>query len=173
LPFSTPPVIVARPPLTASGRAGRRAAAAARNSRTARSRKRRHPSFYLALTFGLESDPLGALSRMAGFIEQAGRAKGIPEALWMTVAATDGKRIYAVRYASDGDAPTLYHSHDMEDLYEVNPDLKKIFSPSTYAIVSEPIGTFARAWKAVPQSSTVVVDGDKIEVRPFVPEAPT
>src|SRR5262245_50997331 len=29
--------------------------------------------FHLALTFGLETDPLGALARMAGFIEQTGR----------------------------------------------------------------------------------------------------
>ena len=28
--------------------------------------------FYLALTFGLEDDPIGALERMAGFVEAAG-----------------------------------------------------------------------------------------------------
>src|SRR3954468_15592003 len=29
--------------------------------------------FYLALTFGLEAEPLGALERMAGFVEETGR----------------------------------------------------------------------------------------------------
>ena len=32
--------------------------------------------FYLALTFGLDDDPLGALERMAGFIEAAGHRHG-------------------------------------------------------------------------------------------------
>jgi glutamine amidotransferase len=128
--------------------------------------------FYLALSMGLESDPLGALSRMAGFIEWAGREKGISETLWMTVGASDGKRVYAVRYASDGDAPTLYHSHDMEDLFTLNPDLRKLFTRSARAIVSEPFGAFAQAWAAVPQSSSVTLEGDEIEIRPFVPARP-
>ena len=75
--------------------------------------------FYLALTFGLESDPLAVLARMAGFVEQAGRSKGIPEALWMTLGVSDGTRLYAVRYASDGAAPTLYYSRDLEGVYRV------------------------------------------------------
>ena len=32
--------------------------------------------FYLALTFELPDDPLGALERMAGFVEACGRREG-------------------------------------------------------------------------------------------------
>jgi len=128
--------------------------------------------FYLALTFGLEKDPLGALARMAGFIERAGRAKGVPEVLWMTVGVSDGKKVWGVRYASDGEAPTLYHSRDMDDLYAVNPGLRKTFTRSARAIVSEPIGAFAGSWQSIPQSSSVTVDGDEIEIRPFAPVDP-
>jgi predicted glutamine amidotransferase len=128
--------------------------------------------FFLALTLGLESDPLGALARMAGFIEQAGRARGIADALWMTVAVTDGKKLYAVRYASDGDAPSLYHSRDMDEVYRIVPDLRSLLGRTSRLIVSEPVGKFAEMWKEVPQSSSVEVVGEKVVVRPFVPCAP-
>lgn len=128
--------------------------------------------FHLALTFGLESDPPGALARMAGFIEQTGREHGVPEALWMTVAATDGQSVYAVRYASDGQAPTLYHSRDMDDVYEINPDLRQSLGRTTRVIVSEPVGAFSEMWQDVPQNSSVYVSGETIDVRPFAPVAP-
>lgn len=128
--------------------------------------------FHLALTFGLESDPLGALARMAGFIEDTGKAHGVPEILWMTVAATDGRSVYAVRYASDGEAPTLYHSRDIDDVYRINPDLKTLLGRSTRVIVSEPVGVFSEMWQAVPQNSSVRVEGETVEVRPFTPVPP-
>ncbi len=78
--------------------------------------------FHLALTFGLESDPLGGLARMVGFVERTGREHGVDESVWMTVGVSDGESIWAVRYASDGKAPTLYHSRDVEDLARLNPE---------------------------------------------------
>ena len=35
--------------------------------------------FHLALTFGLENDPLTALERMAGFVEEVGERHGVAE----------------------------------------------------------------------------------------------
>lgn len=127
--------------------------------------------FHLALTFGLESDPPGALARMAGFVEETGRRLGVPESLWMTVAATDGRTIWAVRYASDGAAPTLYHSPDVQDVYRINPVAQGRFGSAARAIVSEPIGAFPKLWKEVPQSSLLTVHGGELDVRPFRPAA--
>jgi hypothetical protein len=121
---------------------------------------------------GTKSDPLGALARMAGFIEHAAHQRGIAEALGMTVAVSDGKSIWAVRYASDGDAPTLYHSRDMSDVYQLNPQLIDRLSAMTRLVVSEPLGTIADAWKMVPQNSSIRVTGAEIEVQPFAPVAP-
>ena len=87
--------------------------------------------------------------------------------LWMTVAVSDGTSIWAVRYASDGDAPTLYHSRDMEDVYHINPALLSRLGPSTRFVVSEPVGAFAEAWQAVPQNSALRVKNEEIEVQPF------
>lgn len=125
--------------------------------------------FFLALTFGLEQDPLGALERMAGFIEEAGRRRGIEQSLWMTLGVSDGESIYAVRYASDGEAPTLYHSREMQDLYWMNPRLRERFTPSARVIVSEPIGKVPEAWVAVPQGTALVLREGEVETRPFVP----
>lgn len=126
--------------------------------------------FHLALTFGLESDPPGALARMAGFIEKVARDHGIPQPLWMTVGVSDGKTLYGVRYASDNDAPTLYHSPDIQDIYMLNPAVAGHFGDSACAIVSEPIGRFAEKWAEIPQGSLVIVRGGDIETRPFRPE---
>jgi glutamine amidotransferase len=125
--------------------------------------------FYLALTFGLTTDPLGALARMAGFIEQTGKKHGIDETLWMTVAVSDGQTLYAVRYASDGEAPSLYHSRDMEDIYRINPATRQLLGSSTRVVVSEPIGRFAEMWQNIPQGSSVAVTGGQVEIRPFTP----
>lgn len=126
--------------------------------------------FHLALTFGLESDPPGALERMAGFIEQTGRAHGVEESLWMTTAVTDGQTIWAARYASDGEAPTLYHSRDIDDVFSINPVLKNVLGRETRVVVSEPIGVFSEMWKAVPQNSAIKVAGGVVELHAFHPQ---
>ncbi len=127
--------------------------------------------FHLALSLGLEKDPPGALARMAGLVERSARQKGVAEALWMTLGVSDGRMLWAVRYASDRQAPTLYHSRDMQDVYQINPSLEGRLGPSTRVVVSEPVGAFPQVWVEVPQSSLVVVDGEDLAIRPFAPEA--
>lgn len=128
--------------------------------------------FHLALSFGLLEDPLGGLSRMVGFIEQQGRKAGIADSVWMTVAVTDGRTIYSVRYASDGEAPTLYLSTDVEHIRQVSPDAAALVGDAARVIVSEPIGRFDSLWTAVPQSSSVVVgESGEYAIRPFKPAA--
>ena len=127
--------------------------------------------FYLALTFGLERDPLGALESMAGFVEKTARKNGIEESLWMTLGITDGRAVYAVRYASDGKAPTLYYSRAVEDLVHLDPKARELLGPEARMIVSEPIGTHASTWIQVPESSALRLSGGKVEVTPFRPRA--
>jgi glutamine amidotransferase len=125
--------------------------------------------FYLALTFGLERDPLAAVQKMAGFVEEVARAKGIAEPIWMTLGFSDGRKLYAVRYASDGDAPTLFHSRSMEDLWRLNPDLRDLFSSTARAVVSEPVGDSASSWVEIPQSTIAIIEEGKVELEPFAP----
>jgi glutamine amidotransferase len=125
--------------------------------------------FHLALTCGLQEDPPGALARMVGIVEEAGREHGVEKSMEMTVGVADGKTFYGVRYASDGKAPTLYYSADVQDMYRVNPALEGRFGASARTVVSEPIGSYAEMWTEVPQGSLVVVEGGDIEVRTFQP----
>lgn len=128
--------------------------------------------FYLALTFGLETDPLGAVARMAGLIERLAKERGIGHPLWMTLGISNGTVLHAVRYASDGDAPTLYCSRDIEEIYRLNPDAPRRFSPSTRVVVSEPIGALVNAWLAVPQNSSITVAEGEVDIHPFQPVDP-
>src|SRR5262245_52143654 len=95
--------------------------------------------FHLALTFGLEKDPIAALERMAGCVETIGKKAGIAESLWMTLGISDGKTVYAVRYASDGEAPTLYYSKSVDDLVALGlaPESAARLGAEARAIVSE------------------------------------
>ncbi|MGE5690044.1 MAG: class II glutamine amidotransferase [Pseudomonadota bacterium] len=128
--------------------------------------------FFLALTFGLEEDAVGALERMAGFVEDVGAAHGIEHPLQMSVAATDGTRIYAVRYSSEGQSRSLYFSTRIGALKERYPEETLIqgLSDECRAIVSEPLGDVVGAWNEVPESTIGIVQPGQDEMRPFTPQ---
>lgn len=130
--------------------------------------------FHVALSHGLEQDPIGALQRTAGHIEALAREAGTEESLWMTLGLSDGKTVWAVRYASDGQAPTLYYSKAVEDLAELGmaSSVTEAIGPKGRMIVSEPIGKLAEAWVVVPQSSSLRLHDGEVEVVPFRPIVP-
>jgi len=128
---------------------------------------------YLAMTFGLEQDPIGGVERMAGFVEKVAREHGVAPALWMTLGYSDGKDLFAVRYASDGDAPTLFHTNDAEHLYRLNKTLRGQSTEPIRLVVSEPIGNAAEAWIKIPQNTAVTFHEGQAISRPFRPIAPT
>ena len=130
--------------------------------------------FHLALTFGLEDDPLTALERMAGFVEEVGERHGVANPLKMTVATSDGERIIAARYSSDGQPGSLYFSADARALKAQHPDIEEIqgLSDETRAIVSEPLGDVVGAWDAVPASSIGIVQPGQDELYVFTPRRP-
>lgn len=127
--------------------------------------------FNLALTFGLEDDPLPALERMAGFVEQIGRKRGIKHPLQMTLAVSDGQSLYAVRYSSVGESRSLYHSTSMKALQEIYPEASA-FPADARAVVSEPLSELPGAWEAVPEATALVVQAGEVEKRGFKPRAP-
>jgi predicted glutamine amidotransferase len=128
--------------------------------------------FHLALTFGLEEDPLGGLERMAGFVEALGRSHGIDEPLQMTIGLTNGERIYAVRYASGPAVNSLYISRDARDMRTLCPEMRfERLTDDTRAIVSEPIDDLP-FWVEVPPGSAVIVQPGDDDHVPFTPQPP-
>ena len=127
--------------------------------------------FYLALTSGLEHDPIAAVARAVALIEEAGRRNGEMFPMQMTVATTDGESFYGFRYSSEGRSRSLFHSADVSTLraqYPDNPMLREL-SDDARLVVSEPLGGLRGAWLEVPESTCVVIRGDHQELVPFAP----
>jgi predicted glutamine amidotransferase len=127
--------------------------------------------FFLALTFGLQEDPIGGLERMAGFVERTGHEHGIAEPLQMTVAASDGERVYAARYASGPVVNSLFMSEDARAIRALYPDDERfaMFSDESRVIVSEPLGDLPGVWREVAPGTALVVQPGEDEERPFAP----
>ncbi|MEU2285131.1 class II glutamine amidotransferase [Streptomyces sp. NPDC013178] len=129
--------------------------------------------FFLALTFGLEQDPPGAVARMAGLVERTGHRHGVEFPLQMTVAVTDGERLWSFRYSSQESSRSLFYSTRVETLRQLHPDVEFLreLSDETRLVVSEPVGDLPGAWNEVPESTYGVVQPDGDEMLPFVPRA--
>ena len=130
--------------------------------------------FFLALTFGLEDDPVGAVERMVGFVEHTGRRHGVEHPIQMTVATTEGSTIWAFRYSSELDSRSLYFSTRMDALKAHYPEAVELqaLSDETRVVVSEPLGDLAGAWNEVPEASVGIVQPGSDELRPFAPRPP-
>ncbi len=127
--------------------------------------------FFLALTLGLEDDPPAAVERAVGLIEETGRRYGVEHPIQMTVATTDGTRVWAFRYSSEGKSRSLFYSTDVSTLRHQHPDNPVLhdLSAETRLVVSEPLGDLAGAWNEVPESSYGVIENGQDELHPFRP----
>jgi predicted glutamine amidotransferase len=131
--------------------------------------------FHLALTFGLEDEPLAALERMAGFVEETGRRHGVAEPLQMTVGLSDGERLYAARYASGPKVNSLYVSADASAVRALYPDEERFrdLGDEARAVVSEPLGDLPGVWQEVPVGTALIVQEGRDEQVPFAPRSPS
>lgn len=111
--------------------------------------------FLVALAEGLDADPCGAMARAVARFEALSRERGAAPHLRMTAAFSDGQRLFAVRYASDDAAPTLYHRWSE--------------SRGGRAVVSEPLEAGECGWEPIPQGSFCVFEGGAVSVQPFQP----
>ncbi len=128
--------------------------------------------FYLALTFGLMENPIPAVARMVGFVEQVAAEAGVEDVLQMTLGISEGTRIIGVRYSTCGESRTLYHSRGIEALHELRPEVVR-FSADARAVVSEPLSELTDFWAQIPESSYVVVEQGAVEVHRFSPLPPS
>jgi glutamine amidotransferase len=112
--------------------------------------------FLAILGDGAERDPVGAtlrtLEKLAAFVDESGTR----EPLRFTAALTDGRDLYAFRYADkDNRANTLYY-HE---------------AGANAVVSSEPLDKQPEIWKPVPPSHLIAARaGRPVELQPF-PEA--
>ncbi len=108
--------------------------------------------FLAILGAGVEDDPVDATVRTLGTITDMVRASATAEPVRFTAALSDGKNLYAFRYASNDTANTLYYRQAGADV----------------VVVSEPLDKDRTGWKPVPPGHLIVArDGEAVVPQPF------
>jgi len=128
--------------------------------------------FHLALTLGLENDPVEALERTVGVIEAVAEARGVKGAVQATFGVSDGASLWAVRYSTEGSARSLFASADVEAVRRLHPDNPRFqrLDADDRLIVSEPFSDLPGVWREIPEATAVTVrHGGVLEERPFSP----
>ncbi|AXI42424.1 class II glutamine amidotransferase [Sulfitobacter sp. SK011] len=111
--------------------------------------------FLVAHGLGLDADPKAALENAVAQFEALSRKSGQGPHIRMTAALSDGETLFAVRYASDHLAPSLY--------YQWNAAWQG------WAVVSEPYDTAFGDWIEVPKGSFCRFTATECEIVPFQP----
>jgi glutamine amidotransferase len=113
--------------------------------------------FLILLSNGLAENPKAAFEKTVAAVERIMQAAGVEAPLRLTATATDGEAIYAIRYASDDHAPSLYLG------------IARTKGEVSLTILSEPLTSVKEDWREVPRSHFVIAgDGAFIE-EPFAP----
>jgi predicted glutamine amidotransferase len=127
--------------------------------------------FHLALTFGLEDHPVAALERTIGLVEATAERHGIENAVQASIGVSDGERLWAVRYSTEGHSRTLFVSADAESVRRLHPDNARLqrVRDEDRLVVSEPFSDLPGLWNEIPESTVLVVQPGADEQLPFTP----
>jgi glutamine amidotransferase len=85
---------------------------------------------------------------------------------------SDGESLWAVRYASDGKARSLFASADPGSIRHLYPDSPRFqqLTEDDRLIVSEPFSDLPGVWHEIPEATAVTVRrGGVLEQHPFRP----
>ena len=127
--------------------------------------------FHLALTYGLERDPIAALERTIGLVEETAGRHGIENAVQTSIGVTDGERLWALRYSTERRSRSLFVSNDasaIRELHPENPRLQRLRDEDR-VVVSEPLSDLPGLWQEIPESTVLVVQPGPDEQHSFNP----
>ena len=106
--------------------------------------------FFLLFRHGLEHDPAGAIERTVSEVLAVMDEAKIAEPLRITAALSNGQRIWAIRFSSDAEPPSLYWSAQDDNVI----------------ILSEPLGDESQGWNTVPAGHMLIGEaGAKVEAQ--------
>lgn len=103
----------------------------------------------------LDAAPQQALEQAVGRFERLAMQSGAAPYVRCAAALSDGETLYAIRYASDDLAPTVY--------YQWNDILKG------WSVVSEPYESEMGGWIEVPKGSFCRFTATDVDITPFEP----
>ncbi len=123
--------------------------------------------FYLALTYGLESNPKAAFEKMITTLETAQANAGVEVGINLSCAFSDGNKLYTIRYGS-GDEPvrSQYYATDMSCVEELGAACRAL-PQGGVIVVSEPLDRVSDKWIEVPTSSFVEIENGNVSVQPL------
>jgi predicted glutamine amidotransferase len=127
--------------------------------------------FHLALTFGLEDDPIGGLERAIGLVEETALRRGIENPVQASIGVTDGECVWAIRYSTERRSRTLFVSADADAIRALHPENERLqrLRGEDRVIVSEPLADLTGVWDEIPDGTAVIVQPGADESRPFRP----
>ena len=130
--------------------------------------------FYLAITFGLEDDPIGAVEQAIGFVEATAERHGIDNPVQASMGLTDGECLWAFRYSTENKSRTLFSSCDAAAIRRLHPDNERLqrLQDEDRVVVSEPLSDLPGLWESIPESSVLIIQPGPDEHREFRPRAP-
>jgi glutamine amidotransferase len=126
--------------------------------------------FHLAITHGLEEDPVRGLATAIRRVEAIAGTHGIGDPVQGTFAVSDGQTIWAFRYSTAHQSRTLFHSVDMTALKQMYPGFAKLqrFGARARVVVSEPLSDLPGAFVEVPESTVTILDAEDFRTEPFL-----
>jgi predicted glutamine amidotransferase len=116
--------------------------------------------FYLALTYGLLSDPKAALEKTIVKLEEVQENAGFEASINLSCSISDGKKLYTIRYGS-GNKPvkSQFYSTDMTCIEDLSASCAAI-PKGGVIVVSEPLDRHSDKWIEIPENSFLeVIDG--------------
>jgi len=127
--------------------------------------------FRLAITFGLENDPVEALEQAIGFVEETARRHGIENCVQASIGVSDGVRLWAIRYSTEGNSRTLFASADAAALRRLHPENARIqtMRDDDRVVISEPFAELPGAWDELPEATVLIIQPGPDQQRPFRP----
>jgi glutamine amidotransferase len=111
--------------------------------------------FLAILGNGGDKDPVGATTRVLATLTDMVTTNDYQESLRFTSALSNGRDLYAFRYAANDNANTLYYRE----------------SGGNVVVVSEPLDGDRAHWKVVPPGHAIVAEAGKpIVLKPILAE---
>jgi hypothetical protein len=122
-----------------------------------------------------EDDPPAAVAAAVGLIEEIREHHGIADPIQMTVATTDGSRVWSFRYSSEGRSRSLFYSNRRQHPARAIPG-PPAAARSLGRDETSRVGTARRPRRRLergPESSYCVIDSGRDELHPFTPRSPS
>lgn len=119
--------------------------------------------FQLALTFGLEDNPLSGMLRMIEAVESERQKHSVTDAFRMTVALANGEQFWAFRYSSDDAPPSLYRSAPGASLRDADGRSFQL-GKSVTLVLSEPLDRVSENWVEIPSDSWLTARDGSVKV---------